>query len=339
MSGNALDTLFLPLERGDVPVNGQSLFLGAAHHAARSLLKDCALWQPFKPWADSLGSEILADIPEQGDYNLVLVNLPKQTEEAKAWLAHGLRLLTGGGVLLAAADNDAGGGRIEKWMKELGFSVQSLSKHKARAVWGVRPENPNHGLMNDWISSGDVQSVDMGDGIVFQTRPGVFSWDRIDKGSSLLAHHLPADIKGAGADFGCGIGYLSYVLLRRIHAISDVHLIEADLRALSCALENLKSFSHQVKIHPHWHDLAKPIPALPPLDFVIMNPPFHQGSSHNIGIGQAFIVNAAHHLKKNGNLFMVANCHLPYEDHLKQYFSHVKLVVQKDGFKIIEAQK
>ncbi len=339
MSGNALDTLFLPLERGDVAVRGKTLFLGAAHHSSLSLVKACDLWQPFKPWADSLESEILTSIPQDGDYDLILVNLPKQAEEAKGWLAHGLRLLAQGGILLAAADNDAGGGRIEKWMKDLGFEIQSLSKHKARAVWGVRSESPNHVLMKDWISQGAVQMVDMGDGIVFQTQPGVFSWDRIDKGSSLLAHQLPGDLKGVGADFGCGIGYLSYVLLGQSKTISDLHLIEADARALSCAVENLKSFSHQVKIHPHWHDLAKPLSDIPLLDFVVMNPPFHQGSSHNIGIGQAFIVNAAHHLKKNGRLFMVANCHLPYEDHLKNYFSNVQMNLQKDGFKMIEAQK
>ncbi|HCJ19591.1 MAG TPA: methyltransferase, partial [Hyphomonas sp.] len=34
------------------------------------------------------------------------------------------------------------------------------------------------------------------------SRPGLFSWNRIDAGSELLADSVPENIRGRGADFG-----------------------------------------------------------------------------------------------------------------------------------------
>ena len=81
------------------------------------------------------------------------------------------------------------------------------------------------------------------------------------------------------------------------------------------------------------------MPNLPVLDFVIMNPPFHTGKKNDIGLGLNFIQNAAHHLRKGGVLMMVANVHLPYENHLKSLFSNFDIIAQKSGFKIIRAVK
>ena len=47
----------------------------------------------------------------------------------------------------------------------------------------------------------------------FETAPGMFSHDRIDPGSRLLAETLPADLSGKVADFCAGWGYLSAELI------------------------------------------------------------------------------------------------------------------------------
>ena len=49
----------------------------------------------------------------------------------------------------------------------------------------------------------------------FRTAPGMFSHDRIDAGSRLLAECLPETAKGAAADFGAGWGYLVGACLRK----------------------------------------------------------------------------------------------------------------------------
>ena len=87
-----------------------------------------------------------------------------------------------------------------------------------------------------------------------------------------------------------------------------------------------------------WADLNKPT-TLKNLDFIIMNPPFHEGKSTDIGIGKAFIENAHTALKKHGELYMVANAHLPYEDTLKQTFFKLEKLFEGSGFKIYKATK
>jgi len=328
----SLETLFLPLENGDVSPQGRTLFLGAAAHPFLKNL-DADLWQPFKP----LGGGASPEIPD-GKYALALVHLPKQVEEAKYWLALALERLEEGGTLLAAAANDANGARIEGWFKELGLAPTSHSKNKARAVWGKKSGRP--AILDDWKKGGAVRSVNLGEGLVFDTQPGLFSWDRLDPASKLLVNHFPPSLSGKVADFGCGTGFLSYRALENYPKITSLTLIEADVRSLACAQKNLENVREEREIIPLWHDATKPLPApAPQFDYILMNPPFHTAKKTDIALGVSFLSTAAAHLKRNGSLTLVANVHLPYEAALEKHFKNVKQVVVEGGFKILRAIK
>ncbi len=313
--------------------------MGAAFHPYLKSIDVLDAWQPFYPLAAQLemnGIPNPAQLASGKRYTLALVQIPKQVDEAKFWIATALESLASGGHVLACAANDAGGGRIEGWFKEAGLEPQSYSKNKCRAVWAERPEILS-GNVKDWYDAGIPRMVDMEAGLPLMSQPGLFSWDRIDAGSRLLAAHIPPDLKGVGADFGCGIGYLTHAALRGCPAISSMHCLDADMRALSCAATNLgsdgKSFSF------YWKDLSQPVPELPPLDFILMNPPFHEGKKTDIALGCAFVQNAAAALKKGGQLLMVANRQLPYEEPLQKSFTNVRMICDKDGFKILKAVK
>lgn len=333
----SLDTLFLPLQNGDVPPDGRTLFIGARAHAALPALKADA-WQPFKPFTDGLsGVRMVEDLPGSGDYDLVLVAIPKQVEEAKFLIASGLYALKEGGHLLLSAANDANGNRLEKWLKEIGLESGSLSKNKARSVWAKRSATIAP-LAKDWHVQGRIQKHQIGDGLEFSTQPGLYGWDKIDAGSKILAGHLPSALKGTGADFGAGTGYLSYRLLQAAPSVSSLYIAEADARALACAKINLENVRGGCTLEYLWADLARPAD-VPPLDFIVMNPPFHVGKKTDIGLGQAFLDTAVRALKKGGKLYMVANAHLPYELILREKFASVKTLATEQGFKIIEAVK
>jgi 16S rRNA (guanine1207-N2)-methyltransferase len=49
----------------------------------------------------------------------------------------------------------------------------------------------------------------------FISRPGVFGWDKADQGSQLLLQHIPRNLSGRGADFGCGYGFLSSAIMQQ----------------------------------------------------------------------------------------------------------------------------
>jgi 16S rRNA (guanine1207-N2)-methyltransferase len=75
------------------------------------------------------------------------------------------------------------------------------------------------------------------------------------------------------------------------------------------------------------------------LDFIVMNPPFHDGGAEDRRLGQAFIKKAAEMLRKGGVLWLVANRHLPYEAELKEAFKRVNPVGDGGGYKLFEAVK
>ncbi len=325
----SLQTLFYTLEQSPPPV-GPALFLYAAPHPACAGLKEMDCYQPFFPAAQPLGAVADADgVPEQ-KYAAAFVLVPKQVEEAQAALATALLSLAPGGVLYAAAANDANGNRLLKWLEEKGVAGNALSKNKARCVIAVRPDMlPD---LSDWIKDAAPRAMDF-DGVMLQTRPGVFSWNRADAGSRFLLRHLPVGIGGEVADFGCGIGYLSAHVLHKNIGPSALHMIDADARALNLARMNVPKAVH------YWADLARPVNGLPALDAIIMNPPFHTGKLTEAALGQAFIRTAAHHLKKGGRLFMVANAHLPYEKTLEGFFARVQKNAEDGGFKVLTAVK
>jgi 16S rRNA (guanine1207-N2)-methyltransferase len=70
-----------------------------------------------------------------------------------------------------------------------------------------------------------------------------------------------------------------------------------------------------------------------------MNPPFHSGRKGMPEIGQAFLATAARLLKPAGNLYLVANRHLPYEARLRELFAQVQDVGGDSAFKLIRATR
>lgn len=170
-------------------------------------------------------------------------------------------------------------------------------------------------------------------GLQFQTLPGVFSADGIDAGSALLADALPAGLKGVAVDLGAGWGYLSARLLGACPSLSALHLIESDARALDSA----RAVITDPRAQFHWADATQPV-LRDRVDVVITNPPFHTGRSAQPQLGMAFITAAAALLKPSGQLFLVANRHLPYERALSERFRTVTEIGGTSAFKVFLAQ-
>ncbi|MCB1556278.1 MAG: class I SAM-dependent methyltransferase [Alphaproteobacteria bacterium] len=340
MSVDHLQTLFLPFETKALPwPAGKTLFINAR------LCPGWQRWAPpghlvtaqqfFKPHAvrlEAAGYAVQPDIPTDGAYDAVLIAGGKQKKETLAFLAAALPLLKPAGTLVCAAPNDMGGKRLGKAFQTLGLEGREEKKHHARVIW-ASVSSWDRTAADDWAATGRLQPVCGG---AFMSRPGIFGWDKIDRGSALLAERLPTDLTGLGADFGCGYGFLSRAAQTRNPGVSKIWAIDADWRALAACRENIENSGSVACL---WEDLTKPVAALPPLDWVVMNPPFHADKQAQVACGQAFIENAARSLKPGGRLFMVANVHLPYEPVLRAGFTTVDKRFEGDGFKIFVATR
>ena len=272
------------------------------------------------------GSTPLETVPE-GSADTAMIYAPPGVLERRHTLALALRALKVGGRLDVMAPKDKGGSRLKKELLGFGVEVGESAKAHHRRCVVVKPETLTG--IDEAIAEGAARIVP---GLDAWSQPGVFAWDRIDAGSALLAQHLPA-LKGAGADLGCGYGALATVALRS-PGVTALRLVDLDRRAVEAARRNVEDARATVE----WADV-RTLAANGDLNFVVSNPPFHDGGAEDRRLGQAFIRKAAEMLKKGGVAWIVANRHLPYEAELNAAFNRVRLVADAGGYKLFEAVK
>ena len=266
-----------------------------------------------------------------GSADAVMIYAPPGVLERRYTLALALKALKVGGRLDVMAPKDKGGSRLGKELKSFGLEVAETAKAHHRRCVVIRPEAAE-GLDAAIAAAIEAGGPRIVPGLEAWSQPGIFAWDRIDPGSALLAEHLPP-MKGEGVDLGCGYGALATVVLRS-PAVTKLKLVDLDRRAIRAARENITDERAKV-----WWSDARTLEANGDKDFVVSNPPFHDGGAEDRRLGQAFIRKAAELLKKGGVAWIVANRHLPYEAELNAAFKRVRLVADSGGYKLFEAVK
>lgn len=337
MSRESVQTLFHPFEIGelDAPAEGTCLVFGAERdfQAPGSFRPvQMKIVQGVRPEFVALEKRGLCVTPqpEGSGYTIALILAGKHRGQNERWLAEAIRRVSPGGIIVAA------GGKME--------GVASLRKRLEKDVPLGGHLSKNHGIVF-WFTPGEEASS-FAEGIIrdqdnaaliegrFEAAPGMFSHDRIDVGSRLLADQFRSDLRGIAADFCAGWGYLSVILAERT-SVSRVDLYEADHASLEAARLNMGRITSK-EARFHWSDLAADkVERI--YDLIVMNPPFHQGRAADAGLGQAMIRAAAVGLKPRGRLLMVANRGLPYEALLKSQFAACEMVAEEKGFRVYSA--
>ena len=280
--------------------------------------------QGFKPYADRLLARGIDTVPTATEtYPMALISLTRSRAENQANIARASKLVQYQ-TIVVSGDKTDGIDSLLKAVKKRTEIIGSLSKSHGKVFWF------NGFDADDWLDAGNMR-VNVGE---YVTSPGMFSFDKFDKGSSLLLQKLDKSLKGKVADLGAGWGYLSTEMLKRFPDIQSLDLYEAEHIALEAARLNIKD----QRANFHWADVAA-LPKGPAYDTVIMNPPFHQSRDADPQIGIGFIAAAARILKPSGTLHLVANRQLPYEQALDQYFRHWQIDFQDGIYKIMSARR
>jgi 16S rRNA (guanine1207-N2)-methyltransferase len=338
MARETLKTLFHPFVTGSVepPAAGaRVLFLGAEAGFALPDGFEAELLpvQGLRPLFLKLEAARLPVVPEtpEGEFDAGLLLLAKHRGENENRLAELLRRVRPGGLVVIAGSKEDGVQALRKKLLQLGLAFEHMPKYHGVAIWFSVP-----GHAADLAAKLSHPAVTV-EGR-YRTAPGMFSHDRVDEGSELLASRLPTDFDGNAADFGAGWGYLSVQLAEKSPRVNRIDLFEADHAALQAAKANLAALAPELQARFFWQDLARE-EVKERYDLVIMNPPFHEGHAAEPGLGQAMIKTAAGALKQGGRLLMVANRGLPYEQTLSGLFRESGETCRNARFKVLWGRK
>jgi 16S rRNA (guanine1207-N2)-methyltransferase len=342
MVDNPTRTLFHPFDAGDLPLppaHASVLFMGAeaGFRLPDGFPRHLTAVQGFRPDFLKLRASgcQTGTVPPDDIFDVALVLCGRHRGENELRIADAVMHTRPGGLIVVAGGKEGGVGSLRKRLEsgDDGLAVPlggHVSKYHGVAFWLDRTPQAEAFAATIRKQYGDRPPIEGR----FRTTPGMFSWDRIDRGSALLAEHLPGNLAGKVADFGAGWGYLSASVLERCPAVESIDLYEADFAALEVAKQNVTSPNKPVAFH--WLDLTTE-PVGKRFKAIVMNPPFHAGRAAEPSLGQAMIEVAAKALAPKGRLLLVANTGLPYERIIAQRFAAQKEIARRDGFKVIEA--
>jgi 16S rRNA (guanine1207-N2)-methyltransferase len=320
--------LSLALQSGlfALPARGDVVVFGAAQGDDLSWARPAqtVLLTGFKPDHDHFaaqGWQVVTGGDAVPPCDLAVVLLPRYKAAARDMLAlAALRLRPGGQIVLDGQKTDG----IAAILSDLQALGADLGPALAKAHGKLAVFAPPQGLA-DWLDA--PRAIAGG----FITRAGVFSADAPDPASQLLAAALPLALPAHMADLGAGWGYLAQAVLAR-PGPQSLDLVEADHSALTCARANIPD----PRARFHWADATRYRPARP-WDGVVMNPPFHNLRSLDAQLGLAFIRAAHAGLAAQGQIWLVANRHLPYMPLIRSLFREVQEMGQDPRFRLIHA--
>ena len=283
---------------------------------------DVQIVQGFKPDHDAFAQAGFdAQTKPHGRFELSIVCIPRAKAEARVLIAQACALTDG--VIVVDGQKTDGIDSLYKACRTETDVTAAFSKAHGKTFAFAATD-----VFADWAAPDAPQKGADG----YYRQPGVFSADGIDAGSEALGAALPK-LKGTGIDLGAGWGYLSAQALAQ-DSIKTLHLVEAEAAALECARLNVTDARAQF----HWADATCFAPEAP-VDFVLTNPPFHTSRAADPALGQAFLRAAAAMLTPRGELWAVANRHLPYETHLASLFQQIDEVGGTRGFKLLRASR
>jgi len=300
------------------------------HHAPKSWTVACMSFAVSHNYQQQ--GFALADIcsPPNKTFAHVIIYMTKAKARLGLLLDYAKACLQEDGEIWVVGENKGGIKSLAKQLKGDFDKADKMTSGKHSAiVCASGPQDKKPFDINSYYSD---QQNDLD--IPLKALPGVFSQEKLDRGTAVLLKNLPRKVKGRVLDFGCGAGIIgSYISQNR--EVEEVELIDDDILAVKSAQKNIEdnkiAYSEAFlsngfeKIEDRYH-------------WIVSNPPFHQGVKTDYNVTESFLKQAKEHLKLSGKLLIVANEFLNYEVILRESFNGVKQIAKENGFKVLQCE-
>ncbi len=209
-----------------------------------------------------------------------------------------------------------------------------LEKHKAqlRCFEFVAQGKTQHIEQDNYAVQQEITLTD----ISFFSKPGVFGWNKLDRGSVLLMQAFDKSVTVSDKmilDLGCGYGYLS--IKARQTGFTHIDATDNNAAAIIACEKNFAHFKIEGEVFAdnHAEHCRKKY------DIVLCNPPFHQGFDHRKNLTEVFIHQAHKLLKPKGEAYFVVNQFIGIEKIAAPLFEKCELIDKTAGFKVFLLKK
>lgn len=160
------------------------------------------------------------------------------------------------------------------------------------------------------------------------TKPGVFSWSRLDRGTQLLIEHMAIDPADTVLDLGCGCGIVG-LAAARLAPQGQVHLVDSNAVAVETARRTL-ALNEISNAQVHLSDVASAVRDVP-FDVVLTHLPRGKTLAHQ------FIADAAAVLKPGGRFYLTGHKRAgikPFVDFAGEVFGSAEVLAYKKGCRV-----
>lgn len=324
------------LRHTDEFLQSKVLFAGDLHDdlpvqfEAAEVKVHCSQYHHWRMLHRGLGDNaqfgLLPDESLVKDCDTLIYYWPKSKQEAQFQLQSLLSLLPVDCNIFIVGENRSGVRSAETLFSPYG-SINKIDSARRCGLYYARLENKPEFELESWWDSYRLEDLEI------RTLPGVFSRDGLDTGSELLLAVLSeANMQGDVLDIGCGAGVLAAVLKTWYPEI-NLTLTDVSSAALASSEATLAVNNLSGKVIAS--DVFSNVEGR--FNFIISNPPFHDGLQTSLGAAESLIREAKSHLQLGGYLCIVANAFLPYPDILDRTFGNHDVLVQTGRFKVYRA--
>ena len=142
----------------------------------------------------------------------------------------------------------------------------------------------------------------------------------------------------AAADLGCGNGLMTAYLAAALPEASVLGSdVDADAVGSTCETLAVNTLARE-NVQVSWDDALSRVDA-ESLDLVLLNPPFHDGTTVDATLVQGLLDSAARVLRPGGQLWFVHNSHLRYRTEVERRVGDVEQRARDRRFTVLRATR
>ena len=266
---------------------------------------------------------------------VVLIKIPKTLAFLEYQLQELSKVINKDTIVVAAGKVDAiHKSTLALFEKYIGTTKTSLAKKKSRLIFSLvdQTEIAEKEVAITW----EIERQ----GWTIHNHANVFSRNHLDIGGRFLMDNLPEGNFIKVIDLGCGNGIVGMAAAEAYPDAQITFIDESYMAVDSARINMLKNFEEERSDNARFV-VNNGLVGFKErsYDLILCNPPFHQQHTITDHIAWAMFNDAHFCLAVNGEIVIVGNRHLDYQDKLERIFGNCELVAENKKFVILRSVK